>query len=71
MTTKVKLFLSMKNEAVARPLGVRRMRRAPGPGQSFDIALDGRSVRARITSSSNHEDGASALSVPNVYAEEI
>ncbi len=37
MTTKVKLFLSMKNEAVARPLGLRRMRRAPGRGRDLQL----------------------------------
>jgi hypothetical protein len=71
MTTKVKLFLNMKNEAVARPLGVRRLRRAPGRGQRFDIAVDGRSVRARITHSSSATEPVRALSVPDVYAEEL
>jgi hypothetical protein len=71
MTTKVKLFLNMKNEAVARPLGLRRLRRAPGRGQRFDIAVDGRSVRARITRFSSATERVRTLSVPDVYAEEV
>lgn len=70
MTTKVQLFLSMKDESIARPLGVRRLRRAPGPGQKFDIAVDGRSVRARITRSSA-TGRLRGMMVPDVYAEEI
>ena len=71
MTTKVMLFLNMRDEALARPLGVRRLRRAPERGQTFDIAVDGRSVRARITRSSSTTELAQALSVPDVYAEEV
>jgi hypothetical protein len=71
MTTKVKLFVNMKNETVARPLGVRRLRRAPGRGQQFDIAVDGRSVRARITRLSSATERIRPLSVPDVYAEEV
>jgi hypothetical protein len=71
MTTKVTLFLNMKDEAVARPLGVRRLRRSPEPGQTFDIAVDGRSVRARITRSSRATDLVQATSVLDVYAEEV
>jgi hypothetical protein len=69
MITKVQLFLNMKDESVARPLGVRRLRRAPGSGQKFEIDVDGRAVRARITRFSR----ASVLGtmVPDVYAEEI
>jgi hypothetical protein len=44
----VRLFLTMKNGDVARSLGVRRLRRAPGCGQRFEIAVDGRPLRARI-----------------------
>lgn len=66
MTTKVKLFLSMKHEAVARPLGLRRMRRAPGRGQRFAIAVDGRAVSARITLCSSVTER-----VLDVYAEEV
>jgi hypothetical protein len=62
--TKVKLFLSLKNEDVARPLGLRRFRQAPGQGQKFQIDVDGRSVQARVTST------VPAL-IPDVYAEEI
>jgi hypothetical protein len=71
MITKVQLFLNMKDESVARPLGVRRLRRAPGPGQMFEIAIDGRAVRARITRSSRAGGRLQEVSVPNVYAEEI
>lgn len=71
MTTKVKLFLAMKNEAVARSLGLRRMRRAPGRGQTFAIAVDGRAVSARITSCASVIERVSGLSVLDVYAEEV
>jgi hypothetical protein len=71
MTTKVTLFLNMKDEAIARPLGVRRLRRAPGCGQRFDIAIDGRSVRARITRCSSTTQRVLSVSVPEVYAEEV
>jgi hypothetical protein len=71
MTTKVKLFLNMKNEDVARPLGLRRLRRAPGHGQTFEIPVDGRAVRARITRFSATGERVPGLPVPDVYAEEI
>jgi hypothetical protein len=71
MTTKVTLFLTMKDEAVARPLGARRLRHAPGRGQRFDIAIDGRSVRARITRCSSATELVPSASVPDVYAEEV
>ena len=71
MTTKVALFLTMKDEAVARPLGMRRLRRAPGHGQTFDIAVDGRSVHARITRCSSAAEPVPSASVPDVYAEEV
>ena len=71
MTTKVKLFLNMKNEPDARPLGLRRMRRAPGYGQRFKIAVDGRAVRARITRFSTVTERTQGLFVPDVYAEEL
>ena len=71
MTTKVKLFLNMKNEAVARPLGLRRMRRAPGRGQRFAIAVDGRAVSARIIRCTSVTEGVPGLSVLDVYAEEL
>jgi hypothetical protein len=71
MTTKVTLFLNMRDEAVARPLGVRRLRRAPERGQTFAIAVDGRSVRARITRSSSATEPVQSVSVPDVYAEEV
>lgn len=64
MITKVRLFLTMKDGGVARSLGVRRLRRAPGFGQTFEIALDGRSVHARIMR-------LSEAMVPDVYAAEI
>lgn len=64
MITKVRLFLTMKNGDVARSLGVRRLRRAPGFGQTFEVALDGRSVHARIMR-------LREAMVPDVYAEEI
>ncbi len=71
MTTKVKLFVSMKNEAVARPLGMRRLRQAPAQGQRFQIPLDGRAVNARITRFSTAGDSVSAAAVTIVHAEEI
>jgi hypothetical protein len=71
MTTKVTLFLSMKNDTVARPLGLRRLRRAPGCGQSFEVAVDGRAVRARITRFSSATGLGQGLPVPDVFAEEI
>lgn len=71
MITKVTLFLNMKDETVARSLGVRRMRRAPGCGQKFEIAVDGRSVRARITRFSSAGESVRDLAVPDVYAEEF
>jgi hypothetical protein len=71
MTTKVKLFLSMKNEVVARPLGLRRLRRAPDCGQKFAIAVDGRSVSARITRCSSASQNAPGSSILDVYAEEV
>lgn len=71
MITKVQLFLNMKDESVARPLGVRRLRRAPGHGQKFEIAIDGRAVRARITRFSRATGRLHGMMVPDVYAEEI
>ena len=69
--TKVQLFLIMKNEGLARPLGVRRLRRAPARGQKFEIAIDGRSVRARIMRFSSAPGRLRKARVPDVYAEEI
>ena len=71
MTTKVKLFLNLKDEAVARPLGLRRLRRAPGAGQRFEIVVDGRAVRARIARFSTASGRVQASPVPEVYAEEL
>jgi hypothetical protein len=71
MTTKVKFFLNMKNEAVARPLGLRRMRRAPVRGQRFDVAVDGRAVSARVTRCSSVTARGPGLPVLDVYAEEV
>jgi hypothetical protein len=71
MTTKVTLFLSMKDEVVARPLGLRRMRQAPVHGQTFQIPVDGRAVRARITRFSTATTPAGEAPVPDVFAEEI
>jgi hypothetical protein len=62
MVPTVGLFMSMKNDAVVHPLGLRRLRRAPACGQLFQIPLDGRAVRARITRFPAMSD---------VYAEEI
>lgn len=71
MITTVKLFLSMKDEAVARSLGSRRLRRAPARGQHFDIPVDGRSVRARITRFSAGHEVAAGATLGSVYAEEV
>lgn len=71
MTTKVKLFLNLKDESAARPLGLRRLRRAPGEGQRFEIAVDGRAVQARITRCSTAPGRVRAAFVPDVYAEEF
>lgn len=71
MTTRVRLFVSMKNETVARPLGVRQLRRPPANGQQFQILLDGRSVQARITRLLGANDMAAGRTVPHVYADEI
>ena len=71
MTTQVRLFVNMKNEAMARPLGLRRLRNAPGFGQRFEVAVDGRPVRARITRFSTAIAPGEDLSVPEVYAEEF
>lgn len=71
MTTRVRLFVSMKNETIARPLGIRRLRRAPANGQQFRIPLDGRSVHARITRLSGTSDLAAGRAVVRVYAAEI
>lgn len=71
MVMKVKLFVCMKNEAVARPLGLRRLRRAPAHGQKFQIPVDGRAVRARITRCPTERDLVPEASIPDVYAEEI
>ncbi len=71
MITRVRLFVSMKNETVARPLGIRRLRRAPVSGQQFRIPLDGRSVHARITRLSGASDLAAGRAVLRVYAAEI
>ncbi|MGO8920545.1 MAG: hypothetical protein ACLQJR_32010 [Stellaceae bacterium] len=71
MTTQVRLFVSMKNEAMARPLGLRRLRNAPGRGQRFEVAVDGQPVRARITRFSPATAQSENLLVPDVYAEEF
>jgi hypothetical protein len=71
MITKVRLFLSLKNEAAPRLLGLRRLRRSPAQGQSFDVNVDGRSVRACITRSSSTSKATLAAVVPDVYAEEL
>jgi hypothetical protein len=71
MITKVRLFVNLKNEVAARPLGLRRLRHSPARGQSFDIDIDGRSVRARITRHSSGSDASRSGSVPDVYAEEL
>jgi len=56
---------------VARPLGLRRLRRAPDCGQRFAIAVDGRSVSARITRCSSASQNAPGSSILDVYAEEV
>ena len=71
MITKIQLFLNLKNEAAARPLGLRRLRRAPGYDQRFEISVDGRPVRARIMRFSTASEPAQDSFVPEVYAEEI
>ncbi|HXP31405.1 MAG TPA: hypothetical protein VN832_09970 [Stellaceae bacterium] len=71
MTTQVRLFVNMKNEDMARPLGLRRLRNAPGRGQRFEVAVDGRPVRARITRFSTAIAPGADLPVPDVYAEEF
>lgn len=72
MITKVMLFVSVKNETDARALGLRRLRRAPVRGQQFQIPLDGRTVRARITRFAIESDHKAAdPGIPSVYAEEI
>lgn len=71
MTTKVTLFLNLKDEAVARPLGMRRLRREPEHGQKFDIAVDGRSVRVRITRFTTASAQSQGRFVPEVYADEF
>lgn len=71
MTTKVRLFLNLKDESAARPLGLRRLRRAPREGQRFEIAIDGRAVWARITRFSSAPGHIRAAFVPDVYAEEF
>lgn len=65
---RVQLFLTVKNESHARHLGIRRLRRAPGRGQRFEVAIDGRSVCARITGFSTPLPGTLP---PDVYAEEV
>ena len=69
MITKVQLFLNMKNEGVARPLGIQRLRRAPGCGQKFAIAVDGRSVHAGIMRFSSATGRRREATVRDVYAE--
>ncbi len=71
MITKVQLFLNLNAESAARPLGIRRLRRAPEPGQKFEIAVDGRPVRARITRFSAATGRLRGAMIPDVYAEEI
>ncbi len=71
MITRVRLFVSMKNENVARSLGMRRLQRPPANGQQFRIPLDGRSVLARITRLSGASDMAVGRTVLRVYADEI
>ena len=71
MITNVKLFVSRKGQAVPRPLGLRRLRRAPSRGQTFAIHVDGHSVRARITRVSVVTKRVQTILLPNVYAEEI
>jgi hypothetical protein len=71
MVTKVRLFVSMKNEVVARSLGMRRLRRAPQRGQLFDIPVDGRDVHARITRCAAGTQPLAGLAIGSVYAEEV
>jgi hypothetical protein len=71
MITTVQLFLNLKDESGARPLGVRRLRRAPDPGQKFEIAVDGRAVRARIIRFAQTTGRVGGPTVPEIYAEEI
>jgi hypothetical protein len=71
MTTRVRLFVSMKNESVARPLGVRQLRHPPASGQQFQIPIDGRSVHVRIARLSGADDSTRGRVVPRVYADEI
>ncbi len=71
MTTKVALFLTLKNEAAARQLGVRRLRQAPEDGQRFVVTVDGRPVRARITRCTPGAEQALGVFVPEVFADEL
>lgn len=71
MITIVRLFLSMKNEGAARPLGLRRLRRAPAAGQKFEVTVEGRSVRARIVRLASTPGRQGGLSMSDVYAEEV
>jgi hypothetical protein len=71
MITTVRLFLSMKDEAAARPLGLRRLRNAPEAGQKFEVAVDGRPVRARIVRLASTPGRPGGLSTSDVYAEEL
>jgi hypothetical protein len=71
MTTRVRLFVAMKDEHIARPLGLRRLRRHPVNGQQFQIPLDGRAVHARITRCAAPADPMAGRAITDVYAEEI
>lgn len=71
MITTVRLFLSMKDEAAVRPLGLRRLRNAPEAGQKFEVAVDGRPVRARIVRLASTPGRQTGLSTSDVYAEEF
>jgi hypothetical protein len=71
MITTVRLFLSMRNEGVARPLGLRRLRRAPEAGQKFEVAVEGRPVRARIVRLSSTPGRHDGPCTADVYAEEF
>lgn len=71
MITTVRLFLSLKDEVAARPLGLRRLRKAPVAGQKFEVAVDGRPVRARIVRLSRTTDRQGSLATSDVYAEEF
>jgi hypothetical protein len=66
----VRLFLCLKHEEATRPLGLRRLRRAPETGQKFELAIDGRPVRARIVRLSG-TPGEGRGSPSDVYAEEF